>query len=88
MAALKHKKPHLSPPPLPGVCLLASPQFGGTDLANIFPVPSCHPPGSYFHYSVRGGFTAPQARDITISGLFGAGDPMYVVFARKEPASS
>ncbi|KAI3429355.1 hypothetical protein D9Q98_005450 [Chlorella vulgaris] len=43
--------------------------------------------GSYFHYSVPGGFTAPQAKDITIRGPFGAGDPMYVVFARKQEAA-
>ncbi len=41
--------------------------------------------GSYFHYSVPGGFDAPTARDITPRrGPFaGAGDPMYVVTATK-----
>ncbi|PSC68426.1 S-adenosyl-L-methionine-dependent methyltransferase [Micractinium conductrix] len=41
--------------------------------------------GSYFHYSVPGGFTAPQAKDISPrpSLLGRKGDPMYVVFARK-----
>lgn len=39
--------------------------------------------GSYFHYS--GGFTAPEARDISPppSAFGGKGDPMYVVYARK-----
>lgn len=41
--------------------------------------------GSYFHYSVPGGFEEPQARDISPKGgLFGKGDPMYVVFAQKK----
>ncbi|KIY94402.1 hypothetical protein MNEG_13561 [Monoraphidium neglectum] len=42
--------------------------------------------GSYFHYSVPGGFDAPTARDITPrpKGPFGgAGDPMYIVTATK-----
>jgi hypothetical protein len=41
--------------------------------------------GSYFHYSVPGGFDAPTARDITPKrGPFaGGGDPMYVVTATK-----
>lgn len=40
--------------------------------------------GSYFHYT--GGFTKPEARDITPApGFFGGrGDPMYVVYARKQ----
>ncbi|GBF98355.1 ubiquinone menaquinone biosynthesis methyltransferase [Raphidocelis subcapitata] len=44
--------------------------------------------GSYFHYSVPGGFDAPTARDITPKrGPFaGAGDPMYVVTATKAAA--
>jgi hypothetical protein len=56
--------------------------------------PTPHPPkdhvwivGSYFHYSVPGGFDAPTARDITAKpkGPFGgAGDPMYVVTATKK----
>lgn len=48
----------------------------------LTPSDSC----SYFHYSVPGGFTAPQAKDITQrKGLLGGGggDPMYVVYARK-----
>eukprot|EP00884_Botryococcus_braunii_P016808 jgi/Botrbrau1/3810/Bobra.0183s0042.2 len=41
--------------------------------------------GSYFHYSVPGGFTPPKAEDITPApGFFGKTDPMYVVYARKE----
>lgn len=42
--------------------------------------------GSYFHYSVPGGFAAPQAKEITLQqGPFGQrGDPMYVVYARKQ----
>ncbi|KAI8468801.1 MAG: hypothetical protein J3K34DRAFT_425912 [Monoraphidium minutum] len=43
--------------------------------------------GSYFHYSVPGGFEPPTARDITARprGPFsGAGDPMYVVTATKK----
>ncbi|KAL4434660.1 hypothetical protein ABPG77_002783 [Micractinium sp. CCAP 211/92] len=45
--------------------------------------------GSYFHYSVPGGFAPPQAKDISPKrGLLGGGgDPMYVVFARKQPAA-
>ena len=48
--------------------------------------------GSYFHYSVPGGFTKPQAKDISPArrgGILGGsgGDPMYVVFARKQPAA-
>lgn len=40
--------------------------------------------GSYFHYSVPGGFVAPRAKDITIKPLLGGrGDPMYVVYASK-----
>lgn len=38
--------------------------------------------GSYFHYSVPGGFTPPEARDIT-PAVRGGSDPMYVVFAHK-----
>jgi hypothetical protein len=40
--------------------------------------------GSYFHYAVPGGFTAPRARDITPKPLFGKTDPMYVVYASKQ----
>jgi hypothetical protein len=41
--------------------------------------------GSYFHYSVPGGFQEPQAKDISPrGGLFGKSDPMYVVFAEKK----
>ena len=36
--------------------------------------------GSYFHYSVPGGFSAPEAKDITLKR---GGDPMYVVQATK-----
>ncbi|PRW60359.1 ubiquinone menaquinone biosynthesis methyltransferase [Chlorella sorokiniana] len=39
--------------------------------------------GSYFHYSVPGGYSAPQAKDIGPTKK-GSGDPMYVVFARKQ----
>eukprot|EP00882_Tetradesmus_deserticola_P016901 GHRQ01018080.1.p1 GENE.GHRQ01018080.1~~GHRQ01018080.1.p1 ORF type:complete len:218 (+),score=39.45 GHRQ01018080.1:1398-2051(+) len=43
--------------------------------------------GSYFHYSVPGGYLAPQAKDISPrGGLFGKSDPMYVVFAEKKKA--
>lgn len=48
--------------------------------------------GSYFHYSVPGGFTAPKCDDISpsrnpVDALFGGGsDPMYVVYARKAEA--
>lgn len=38
--------------------------------------------GSYFHYSVSGGFTAPACDDI--SPKPGRSDPMYVVYARKK----
>eukprot|EP01023_Acetabularia_acetabulum_P014574 TRINITY_DN17119_c0_g1_i10.p1 TRINITY_DN17119_c0_g1~~TRINITY_DN17119_c0_g1_i10.p1 ORF type:complete len:298 (-),score=37.04 TRINITY_DN17119_c0_g1_i10:121-1014(-) len=48
------------------------------DLEHIYIV------GSYFHYSVKGGFTKPEAIDISPpKGLFG-GDPMYVVQAKKQ----
>lgn len=41
--------------------------------------------GSYFHYSVPGGWTPPKAKDITPpKGLFGGSDPMYVVYAEKK----
>lgn len=41
--------------------------------------------GSYFHYSVPGGFHEPKAKDISPrGGLFGKSDPMYVVFAEKK----
>lgn len=41
--------------------------------------------GSYFHYSVNGGFEEPKCKDISPQkGWFGAGDPMYVVYARKK----
>lgn len=40
--------------------------------------------GSYFHYSVPGGFAPPAAKDISPRRLLGGGgDPMYVVYARK-----
>eukprot|EP01024_Parvocaulis_polyphysoides_P059210 TRINITY_DN6396_c0_g1_i5.p1 TRINITY_DN6396_c0_g1~~TRINITY_DN6396_c0_g1_i5.p1 ORF type:complete len:322 (+),score=29.44 TRINITY_DN6396_c0_g1_i5:98-967(+) len=49
------------------------------DLEHIYIV------GSYFHYSVKGGYTNPVAVDISPPpGLFGAGDPMYVVQAQKQ----
>ncbi|MEW5314613.1 MAG: hypothetical protein WDW38_006093 [Sanguina aurantia] len=37
--------------------------------------------GSYFHYSVPGGYTAPKSKDI--SPKPGRSDPMYVVYATK-----
>lgn len=40
--------------------------------------------GSYFHYSVPGGFTDPKCADITPKVLFGGTDPMYVVYASKK----
>lgn len=41
--------------------------------------------GSYFHYSVPGGWTEPVARDISPApGMFGRGDPMYVCSATKK----
>ncbi|KAG2432378.1 hypothetical protein HYH02_012950 [Chlamydomonas schloesseri] len=40
--------------------------------------------GSYFHYSVPGGFTEPTCRDITPKVMFGHTDPMYVVMATKK----
>ena len=41
--------------------------------------------GSYFHYSVPGGFEQPQCKDISPKGgLFGKSDPMYVVWAEKK----
>lgn len=39
--------------------------------------------GSYYHYSVNGGWTKPVAQDITKKPLFGYGDPMYVVTGTK-----
>ena len=40
--------------------------------------------GSYYHYSVPGGWTAPQAHDITSpKSTNGRGDPMYIVEATK-----
>jgi hypothetical protein len=40
--------------------------------------------GSYFHYSVPGGFTMPVAKDITpLQSQQGRGDPMYIVEACK-----
>ncbi|CAG9466136.1 unnamed protein product [Pedinophyceae sp. YPF-701] len=48
--------------------------------------------GSYFHYSVPGGFTAPKCDDITprkngLQALLSpGGDPMFVVYARKSEA--
>ena len=48
------------------------------DMDHIFIV------GSYFHYSVPGGFAFPRALDISPKpGLLGKSDPMYVVFATK-----
>lgn len=39
--------------------------------------------GSYFHYA--GGFEPPTAKEITKKGLLGTkGDPMYVVYSRKQ----
>lgn len=38
--------------------------------------------GSYFHYSVPGGFTEPEGKDISPSP--GRSDPMYVVYASKK----
>ena len=41
--------------------------------------------GSYFHYSVPGGWSAPQAKDISpAGGIFSRGDPMYVAYAHKK----
>lgn len=41
--------------------------------------------GSYFHYSVPGGFEEPQCKDISPrGGLFGKSDPMYVVWGQKK----
>lgn len=44
--------------------------------------------GSYFHYAGKGGtvrFEPPAAKEITKKGLLGGkGDPMYVVYARKQ----
>ena len=43
--------------------------------------------GSYYHYSVPGGWTEPAAKDISpspaLGGYFGKTDPMYVVCAKK-----
>jgi len=39
---------------------------------------------SFFHYSPLGGWTPPSAEDVTRRGLFGDGDPMYVIHARKK----
>lgn len=43
--------------------------------------------GSYYHFSVPGGWTKPVSQDISPNvplNFFGAkGDPMYVVHARK-----
>ncbi len=43
--------------------------------------------GSYYHYSVPGGWTKPVSKDISPNvplNFFGVkGDPMYVVHARK-----
>ena len=39
--------------------------------------------GSYFHYSVPGGFSAPACKDISPNSMFGRTDPMYVVYASK-----
>ena len=45
--------------------------------------------GSYFHYSVPGGFEEPRCRDISPkAGLFGKTDPMYVVYAKKAAAAA
>lgn len=42
--------------------------------------------GSYFHYSVPGGFDAPTAVDITPKAkpFSMGGDPMYIVTATKK----
>jgi len=44
--------------------------------------------GSYYHYSVAGGWTEPAAKDISpspaLGGYFGKTDPMYVVYAKKK----
>ena len=42
--------------------------------------------GTYFHYSVKGGFGDPRAFDISPQGK-GASDPMYVVEATKAAAA-
>lgn len=39
---------------------------------------------SFFHYAPLGGWTPPAAEDVTRRGLFGDGDPMYVIHARKK----
>jgi hypothetical protein len=45
--------------------------------------------GSYFHYSVPGGFEEAKCRDISPkAGLFGKTDPMYVVYAKKAVAAA
>lgn len=44
--------------------------------------PASWPP--FFHYSPLGGWTPPSADDVTRRGLFGDGDPMYVIHARKK----
>ena len=41
--------------------------------------------GSYFHFSVPNGWSAPQAKDISpAGGIFSRGDPMYVAYAHKK----
>lgn len=41
--------------------------------------------GSYFHYSVPDGWTAPRAKDISPpGGIFSRGDPMYVAYSHKK----
>lgn len=40
--------------------------------------------GSYFHYSVPGGYDPPKCADISPKGgFFGKSDPMYVVYSKK-----
>ena len=47
-------------------------------------VDHCWIVGSYYHYSVPGGWSPPEALNISPSaGLFGRTDPMYVVTATK-----
>lgn len=51
---------------------------GTSDLDHIWIV------GSYYYYSVPGGWSPPEGIDISPkAGLFGRTDPMYVVTATK-----
>lgn len=71
------------PPPRPSVPSAAIALWTATgDEDHIWIV------GSYFHYSVPGGFEAPTAKDISPKPVFGKSDPMYVVMARKAGGSS